>query len=285
MANCLKCGSPLDAGAKFCFKCGEPVAETAAASDTAAVLPEDDYNTALKRAEARAAGTAETAAEPAPAEETVREVKSSSGYTAYTSPSAGGSSYSGKSSFVDDGNVSNWQRAKNLASAMGESKKARGRIGKVVFAALVVLLIVIIAAVAMKPQKGYTDYTDLIEDYVAAVTSGSTSSLTKYYLPELVDYYEASYRRSDIPYVVDIGMNDGIYPYVENWWMQDTISWDPAQYYADELKTLGADAEAGLDVQVYFTVRTDSGDLTDYYVFELLQTDGGWYIFSVYYEQ
>ncbi|MBQ4094360.1 MAG: zinc-ribbon domain-containing protein, partial [Oscillospiraceae bacterium] len=245
MANCLKCGSPLDAGAKFCFKCGEPVADTAAENGSGAPLPEDDYNAALKRAEARAAGTAETAAQPAPAEETVREVKSSSGYTAYTSPSAGGSSYSGKSSFVDDGNVSNWQRAKNLASAMGESKKARGRIGKVVFAALVVLLIVIIAAVAMKPQKGYTDYTDLIEDYVAAVTSGSTSSLTKYYLPELVDYYEASYRRSDIPYVVDIGMNDGIYPYVENWWMQDTISWDPEQYYADELNTLGADAKAG----------------------------------------
>jgi len=285
MANCLKCGSPLDAGAKFCFKCGEPVADTAAENGSAAPLPEDDYNAALRRAEARAAGTAETVTEPAPAEETVREVKSSSGYTAYTSPSAGGSSYSGKSSFVDDGNVSNWQRAKNLASAMGESKKARGRIGKVVFAALVVLLIVIIAAVAMKPQKGYTDYTDLVEDYVAAVTSGSTSSLTKYYLPELVDYYEASYRRSDIPYVVDIGMNDGIYPYVENWWMQDTISWDPEQYYADELKTLGADAKAGLDVQVYFTVRTDSGDLTDYYVFELLQTDRGWYIFSVYYEQ
>ena len=80
-------------------------------------------------------------------------------------------------------------------------------------------------------------------------------------------------------------MVDGVYPYVKSWRMADTLDWDPDDYYAAEFKDLGITASAGKDVQVFFTVSTDSGDLTDYYVFEMVQTNSGWWLLTVYYEQ
>ena len=284
MANCLKCGTPLDAGAKFCYKCGEAAAELQALVSEP-VLAEDDYSAALKRAEARAAGEAEPV-QTASASEPVREVKSESGYTAYASNTAnGGSSYSGKSSFIDDGNVSTWQRAKNLASAMGESEKGRAKMGRIVFVAALVLLAAMFLFVTLKPQQGYSTPQALVKDYVACVTEGGTTAVLKFYEPSLVKFYETSYNRSDIPYIVDTGMADGVYPYVKSWYMADTLDWNPDDYYAEEFRQLGISAKAGKDVQVFFTVRTDSGDLTDYYVFEMIETNTGWWLLTVYYEQ
>lgn len=144
----------------------------------------------------------------------------------------------------------------------------------IIAAAVVVVAVALILIFTLGGSKGYSDYNDLVSDYIDAFQRNDREAVMDMMPPELIDLYVSmGYDRDDYLEEMDYWLDDyGIQ--LSSWAISD-VEEDDISELNDMTLLTGITFQRHIDVSV--DVVSISGDST---VFDLQlgQIDGKWYL-------
>ncbi|MBQ4240113.1 MAG: hypothetical protein II672_03270 [Oscillospiraceae bacterium] len=137
------------------------------------------------------------------------------------------------------------------------------------------------SAKLMRLEPAYYYYEPLVDDYVSSLKAGKPVVALSCVEPNLLAYYSGIYKtNSDIVKTLDDLYAENGYEEISEWNIHHTIEWN-IEIYSDTLDKLGITADRGLDLYVHLKNGSDPQDDVMTYIFEVIHSNGFWYILSV----
>ena len=285
---CTKCGSEVPDSAKFCTKCGAPVQseqprqQQATYQDPAPQAEQQPYYQAPQDPSYQAPRAQQQAAYQAP-QQTYQQPEQQT----YQAPQQTGyqprSNYQPQQQTYQTGGygTGTYQQPYGQGMPQGDvgvmTQPKKGLDKKwiiIIAAAVVVVAVALILIFTLGGSNGYTDYNDLVSDYIDAFQRNDREAVLDMMPPELIDLYVSmGYDRDDYLEDVDYWLDDyGIQ--LSSWAISD-VEEDDIGELNDMTMMTGLTFQRHIDVSV--DVVSIFGDRT---VFDLQlgQIDGKWYL-------